>query len=72
MLGGKTASDCPDRVRRFLEQIDLNTTLSQQGVQEEDIDWMADNCMQVSAMMLQNHPVAFSRDDVQEIYRAAL
>ncbi len=72
LLGGKTAADCPDRVRRFLEQIDLNTTLSQQGVQEEDIDWMADNCMQVSAMMLQNHPVAFSRDDVREIYRAAL
>jgi alcohol dehydrogenase class IV len=72
LLGGKTAADCPDAVRRFLEKIDLNITLSQQGVLGEDVEWMTDNCFQVSAMMLQNHPCAFSREDVAEIYRAAL
>ena len=71
-LGARKASGCPDAVRRFLERIDLNLTLSQQGILEEDIDWMADNCMKVSAGMLQNHPVLFSRDDVAAIYRAAL
>ena len=72
LLGGKTAADCPDCVRRFLEKIDLNINLSQQGVLEEDIEWMADNCMKVSAVMLQNHPVVFTRDEVRDIYRAAL
>ena len=72
LLGGKTATDCPDCVRRFLEKIDLNINLSQQGVLEEDIEWMADNCMKVSAVMLQNHPVVFTRDEVRDIYRAAL
>ena len=55
-----------------LEKIDLNINLSQQGVLEEDIEWMADNCMKVSAVMLQNHPVVFTRDEVRDIYRAAL
>ncbi len=71
-LGGKTAADCPDAVRRFLEQIDLNVTLSQQGVLEEDVDWMTENCFQVSQMMLQNHPCVLTKEDVRAIYRAAL
>ncbi len=71
-LGARKASGCPDAVRRFLEKIDLNITLSQQGILEEDVEWMADNCMKVSAGMLQNHPVVFTRDEVRDIYRAAL
>lgn len=71
-MGGKKAADCPDSVRRFLERIDLNCTLSEQGVQEEDIDWMTENCFQVSATMLQNHPCKLMPDDVRAIYRAAL
>ena len=55
-----------------LTPIDLNCTLSEQGVQEEDIDWMTENCFQVSAMMLQNHPCKLTPDDVRAIYRAAL
>ena len=72
LLGGKKAADCPDAIRRFLERIDLNCTLSEQGVQEADIDWMTENCFQVSAMMLQNHPCKLTPDDVRAIYRAAL
>lgn len=72
LLGGKTAADCPDAVRRFLTQIDLNVTLSQQGILETDIDWMVDNCFKVSAMMLQNHPCALTKEDVRAIYHTAL
>lgn len=71
-LGKKSAADCPDAVRAFLEKIDLNVTLSQQGVTQEDVDWMTDNCFKVSAMMLQNHPCELSREDVRAIYTAAL
>ena len=72
LLGGRRAADCPDAVRRFLEQIDLNVTLSQQGITEADVDWMCENCFKVSSVMLQNHPCVFTPEDVRAIYQAAL
>ncbi len=71
MLGGEKASDVADCVRRFLERIDLVTDLKEQGVKEEDIPWMTENCFDVSAMMMKNHPQELTKADVEEIYRKA-
>lgn len=72
LLGGKDEKECPAQIRGFLSKIDLLTTLGEQGVKEEDIDWMAENCLKVSAATLKNNPVVFGLEDLKRIYRKAL
>lgn len=71
-LGGKDEKDCGERVRRLLGELGLSTTLSEQGIREEDVDWMAENCFKVSAAGIANHPVAFDREGVKRLYLKAL
>ena len=71
-LGGKDENDCADTIRKLLGRLDLLTTLSQQGITEEDIPWMCENCFKVSAAGIANHPVVFSQEEIAEIYRKAL
>lgn len=72
LLGGKNENDCVNQIRSFLSKIDLLTTLGEQGVKEKDIDWMAENCLKVSAATLKNNPVVFGLEDLKRIYRKAL
>lgn len=72
LLGGRSEKDCADRIRSLLETIQLVTTLGEQGVQENDVDWMAENCLKVSAAGIANHPVVFQLEDLKRIYRKAL
>lgn len=72
ILGGLTAEDCADKIRTLLKEIDLECTLSELGITEKDIPWMAENCMKVSAAGVANHPVVFTQDEIAEIYRKAL
>ncbi len=72
LLGGKDEKDCAGQVRAFLSKIDLRTTLGEQGIKEEDIGWMAENCLKVSAGTLKNSPVVFGPEDLKRIYRKAL
>lgn len=72
LLGGKSEKDCVDRIRLFLEEIKLTTTLGEQGVREEDIAWMTENCMKVSAAGMKNHPVMFSLEEISAIYLKSL
>lgn len=71
-LGGKNESDCVDKIKELLRQLDLNTTLSEQGVLETDVDWMVENCLKVSAAGIQNHPVFFEKEKIKELYLEAL
>ena len=71
-LGGKDERDCADTIRALLAKIDLQTCLSEQGITEEDIPWMAENCFKVSAASIANHPVTFDREQIAEIYNKAL
>ena len=43
-----------------------------QVIKEEDIPWMAENCMKVSAAGVMNNPVVFLKEEIAEIYRKAL
>ena len=72
LLGGKDENDCVDTIKKLLSDIDLTTNLSEQGIKEEDIDWMAENCLKVSAVSMKMHPVEFSLEEIKEIYRKAL
>lgn len=71
-LGGKDETDCVDTIRKLLEKLELTTTLSEQGITEADIAWMSENCFKVSAAGIANHPVVFSKEEIQELYRKAL
>ncbi|SHH98162.1 Alcohol dehydrogenase, class IV [Sporobacter termitidis DSM 10068] len=72
LLGGRDENDCALKVRELLAALDLTTTLGAQGIREEDVDWMAENCLKVSAAGIANHPVQFGLEDLKRIYRKAL
>jgi len=72
IFGGSGAGDCKDRIRGLLRELDLDVTLTELGITEEDVPWMAENCMKVSAASVANNPVAFTRDEIAELYYRAL
>ena len=72
IFGGVTAEDLSGKLRSLLKDIDLACTLSDLGLSEEDIPWMAENCMKVSAASVKNNPVVFTQEEIAEIYRKAM
>lgn len=72
LLGGTGAEDCAKQVVNILQKLELNLTLNDLGIKEEDIAWMAENCMKVSAASVNNNPVVFTQEQIAEIYRKAL
>jgi alcohol dehydrogenase class IV len=42
------------------------------GIEEEDIPWMASNCMRVSAASVANNPVTFTEEEIAKLYRRAM
>jgi alcohol dehydrogenase class IV len=72
LLGGGDERDCAAVVKRLLAGIGLTAGLGSQGVRPEDLDWMTENALKVSAAGIANHPVQFSPEEIKAIYRAAL
>ena len=72
IFGGESAADCADKIRELLKSIDLECKLSDLGIAAEDISWMAENCMNVSAASIANNPVVFTQEEIAELYRKAL
>lgn len=72
LLGGADENDCVKSIRKLLKDIDLETTLKEQGIKEEDVDWMSENCLKVSQGSMNIHPVKFELEDIKRIYRKAL
>lgn len=72
LLGGKNECDLVDYIYRLLERLDLKTTLGREGVKPEDIDWMTQNCLKVSAPSMASHPRVFSEAEIRSLYVQAL
>ena len=72
LLGGSGAADCAEQIRDLLEKINLSVTLTGLGITEDDIPWMAENCMKVSAASVANNPVVFTQEEIAMIYREAM
>lgn len=72
IFGGESAADCADKIRGLLKSIDLECKLSDLGIDAEDISWMAENCMKVSAASIANNPVVFTQEEIAGLYRKAL
>lgn len=71
-LGGTSEHDCVDTIRALLEDIDLKVGLSGEGITKEDIPWMVQNALKVSAAGLKSNPVEFAPDEIAKIYEEAL
>lgn len=65
MLGGR---DCASAVRELLAATGMTVTLSELGVKEGDIPWLAKNCIKVSLPSMKNNPRVFSQGEIEEIY----
>ncbi len=72
IFGGLTAEDCSVKIGTLLKKLDLDLKLSDLGIKEEDIKWMAENCMKVSEASIKNNPVVFTKEEIEEIYKKAL
>ncbi|WP_238858887.1 iron-containing alcohol dehydrogenase [Clostridium sp. YIM B02569] len=72
LLGGTDAADCADAIRSFLKKIDLKVTLGELGIEEKDVEWMAENCIKVSKPSIANHPKEFSLEEIKDIYYKSL
>lgn len=72
IFGGITAEDCAPSIRLLLRELDLECTLTDLGIEEKDIPWMAKNCMKVSAASVANNPIVFTEEEIAQIYKAAM
>lgn len=72
ILGGTSAGDFIENLDYLLESIDLKTTLSKEGIEEKDVEWMTENCLKVSAPAMKAHPKQFSKEEIKELYYKAL
>lgn len=72
MLGGSASADCASQIRKLLHRIHLEYNLSDLGVKESDIPWLASNCLKVSPANIQNNPVLYEESQIAELYRQAL
>lgn len=72
ILGGKNESDCAKKIREFLTAINLNFTLSDLGIEKQDISWMVENCLKISSSNIANTNSVLIKDDLYDIYTASL
>ena len=72
ILSGETDADCVAAVRGLEKELELDCTLSELGIRKEDIPWMAENCMKVSAASVAANPVVFTEAEIAKIYEKAL
>ena len=72
LIGGKDESDCGDAIRKILKELDLTYSLSELGINEEDVEWMTENCLKVSAAGIANNPVLFTAEEISGLYKEAL
>lgn len=68
LLGSTGAEDCADAIRDLLKKLDLSLTLGDLGLSKEDIPWMTQNCLKVSAGNLLNTPAAVDAQAIEDIY----
>jgi len=72
LLGGNSADDCAAAFDGFAESIGMNFCLSDFGIVEQDVDWLTENCMKVSAAGIRQHPIVFTEREIHEIYSDSL
>ncbi len=72
IFGGVTSKDLAPKICTLLRNLDMECTLSDLGLSKEDIPWMAENCMKVSAAGVANNPVVFTQEEIADLYAKAM
>lgn len=72
ILGGTDEFDCVKQIRKLLNQLDLNISLTSEGITEKDIPWMTENAFKVSLASIQNHPKVFTENEISDIFKDSL
>ncbi|MDF2613719.1 MAG: dhaT [Clostridia bacterium] len=72
VLGGDESKEIGNLLRRFLESIHLNKSLTDLGVKEEDIPWLADNSIKTMKANLDNNARVFNKEEIRGIYKRCL
>jgi alcohol dehydrogenase class IV len=71
-ISGNPKADILEELSRLREEIGLDLGLTDLGVTNSDVEWLAQNCVKVSAAALANHPKLFDRGELEQIYAEAL
>lgn len=71
LLGGAGAYDFVERLEDLLDELELSTSLSQEGITHSDIEWMAEKCLKASPADMHAHPKAFTKKEIEELYLGA-
>lgn len=71
-LGGIDENDCVDRIVDLIRKLDLEVGLKELGISDDDIPWMTENCLKISAAGIAGHPMQFDAEGIERIYRMAM
>ncbi|MFA6931924.1 MAG: iron-containing alcohol dehydrogenase, partial [Lentisphaeria bacterium] len=71
-LGGHDEKDCVAVIRKLLERLNLNITLSELGIKAADISWMVENCQKTGLANRSNAPRNYTQEALEMLYRKAL
>lgn len=71
IFGGADDRDCGMRVQKIIDDLQLKVVLSEEGFDRSDVDWLVDNCLEVSPAGMNNNPVIFQPDEIRKLYLQA-
>lgn len=68
----EAASRSIDAVKKLMKTINLQFTLSQLGVKEEHVDWLAENSMKTMTYAISNNPRVPDMEEIKQLYLKCL
>ncbi len=71
-IGGKDENDFVAVLITLMEKLGVYAPLSSYGITKNDVDWLTDNALKISAAGIAWHPVVFTREEIRQIYLDAL
>ena len=71
IMGGTSEHDFLEQINKIRKYLELDISLKDLGVLEEDLPWLAHNATQVSKALLSNHPRTYTEEEILEIYKKA-
>lgn len=72
MFGGTDEKDCYKAILNLLREMDMDVTLADLGFEDSDIEWLTNNCFEVSSWVMDGTPGTWDRERVERMYRASM
>ena len=72
LFGGEDENDVAGTVENLLREIGLETTLSEEGFDDEDIEWLTESALRCAGTKLVRNPVPLSPEDIRSIYESCM